>query len=146
MTEAEGEKLAALKVEAEKNYISSVANEFKVEEGKLELVSIGQDKITGLTETLSNIDGKFVAVNGALAGKVDAVEGSRLITNDEAKKLGALVLEGDNVAISGTVGAAKVQELYDNVLRIVTGSGFAEYDGQQRALLNIAPGAEVNVI
>ena len=99
-----------------------------------------------LTETLSNIDGKFVAVNGALAGKVDAVEGSRLITNDEAKKLGALVLEGDNVAISGTVGAAKVQELYDNVLRIVTGSGFAEYDGQQRALLGIAPGAEVNVI
>ncbi len=146
MTEAEGEKLAALKVEAEKNYISSVASEFKVEEGKLELVSIGQDKITGLTETLSNIDGKFVAVNEALEGKVDAVEGSRLITNDEAKKLGALVLEGDNVAISGTVGAAKVQELYDNVLRIVTGSGFAEYDGQQRALLNIAPGAEVNVI
>ena len=31
MTEAEGEKLAALKVEAEKNYISSVASEFKVE-------------------------------------------------------------------------------------------------------------------
>ena len=137
MTEAEGEKLAALKVEAEKNYISSVANEFKVEEGKLELVSIGQDKITGLTETLSNIDGKFVVVNEALDSKVDAIEGSRLITSDEAKKLGALVLDGDNVAISGTVGAAKVQELYDNVVRIVTGSGTSEYDGEQKSLLSI---------
>ena len=146
MTEAEGEKLAALKVEAEKNYISSVANEFKVEEGKLELVSIGQDKITGLTETLSNIDNKIAAVNGALDNKVDAVEGSRLITSDEAKKLGALVLDGDNVAISGTVGAAKVQELYDNVVRIVTGSGTSEYDGEQKSLLSIEQGAEVNVI
>ena len=146
MTEAEGEKLAALKVEAEKNYISSVANEFKVEEGKLELVSIGQDKITGLTETLSNIDDKFAVVNETLDSKVDAVEGSRLITSDEAKKLGALVLDGDNVAISGTVGAAKVQELYDNVVRIVTGSGTSEYDGEQKSLLSIEQGAEVNVI
>ena len=103
----------------------------------MELVSIGQDKITGLTETLSNIDNKIAAVNGALDNKVDAVEGSRLITSDEAKKLGALVLDGDNVAISGTVGAAKVQELYDNVVRIVTGSGTSEYDGEQKSLLSI---------
>lgn len=90
---------------------------------------------------------KTTDVNNALENKVDVVEGSRLITSDEAKKLSALVVEDDgSVAISGTVGAGKVQELYDNVVRIVTGAGTAEYDGEQKNLLDIAPGAEVNVI
>lgn len=86
-------------------------------------------------------------VETALNNKVDKAEGERLITVAEAKKLESLVIgEGGNVEISGTVNASNVQELYDNVVRIVSGSGTYEYDGAQKTLLGIESGAQVNVI
>ena len=155
MTDAEGEKLAAIEPGAEVNVIDTVSSEFSIGDGReLQVNAIEKSKITGLNDDLTTINNDIAEldeavndINTALDGKVDKVEGSRLITNDEAKKLSALVVEEDgSVAISGTVGAAKVQELYDNVVRIVTNTGTAEYDGEQKELLGIEKGAEVNVI
>lgn len=79
--------------------------------------------------------------------KVDAVEGHRLITSEEAKKLESLSIGDDgSVGISGTVNASNVQELYNTVKKIVTETGTSEFDGEQKNLLGIAPGAQVNVI
>ena len=160
MAVSEGEKLANIADGAEVNYINDVDAEFNVNEGKLELVAISQDKVTGLNdelvaitdeladidEAIENINGNIITINTALDTKVTKVDGSRLITNDEAKKLEKLALDGDDVVISGTVNANNVQELYANVVRIVTNDGSYEYDGEQKTLLNIQPGAEVNII
>lgn len=73
--------------------------------------------------------------------------GSRLLTSEESKKLEVLVVDSNGqVGISGTVNASNVQELYSNVVKIVTQSGSYEYDGEQKQLLNIQPGAEKNII
>lgn len=156
MTDAEGEKLAAIEPGAEVNVIDAVSNEFSIGDGReLQVNAIEKSKITGLVDDLTTIGNDIAEldeavndINTALEGKVDAIEGSRLITKAEADKLELLVVdeESGNVAISGTVGASQVQELYDNVVRIVTQSGTSEYDKEQKPLLNIAPGAEVNVI
>lgn len=82
-----------------------------------------------------------------LAGKVDKVEGSRLITEAEAGKLEKLSIDKDgNVGLSGTVSASNVQELYDNVVNIVSGNGNGIYDDVSRPLLGIEAGAEKNII
>ena len=133
MTDAEGEKLKGIAAGAEVNIINAVNNEFIIGDNReLQINIISKDKITGLTE--------------ALADKVDKVEGSRLITVEEAKKLEKLALQGDDVVISGVVNANNVQELYTNVVRIVTEEGQYTYDGELKDMLNIAPGAEVNII
>ena len=80
-TTALKEKLVALSEGAEANYVKSVSDEFTVsEEGKLAVKEIAQDKVTGLP--------------AALAGKVDAVDGKGLSTNDytdtEKEKLGGI--------------------------------------------------------
>lgn len=141
MTNAEGEKLKGIAEGAEANVINSTNSEFVVTEGReLQVNVISKDKISGLNADLANI-------NTALSTKVEQIEGYRLISTDEGTKLSALVVEEDgSVAISGTVGAGKVQELYDNVVRIVTGTGKSTYDGSEKDLLGIAAGAEVNVI
>lgn len=208
MTDAEGTKLANVEAGAQKNYISSVDTEFKVENGKLSLVEIAQDKISGLVKALEDIsqaiedaneaiDGKVdasddsrlitlaeaqklaaikdliqsvdtdkftVDENGklllnsieiseveglvaALANKVEKVEGSRLLTAKEAEKLEALSIdESGQVGISGTVSASNVQELYDAIVNIVTGTGTGMYDKEEKALLDIEAGAEKNYI
>lgn len=62
-------KLNAIPEAAEENYVKSVSDELAVSaEGKLSVTAIAQDKVTGLPD--------------ALAGKVDAVEGKGLSTND----------------------------------------------------------------
>ena len=76
MTLAEGEKLSTIQEGAEKNFISSVTEEFEVLKGLLSVKSIGQEKVNGLAEALNK--------------KVDAVAGSRLITEEEANKLNSL--------------------------------------------------------
>ena len=63
------EKLDGIEEGAEKNYISSVEEEqFQVIEGKLELIAVQQNIITGLADTLK--------------GKVDVIEGKGLSSND----------------------------------------------------------------
>lgn len=87
-------------VGAEKNIINSVdVAQFAVDETrKLTMKPIAIEKITGLS--------------AAIDSKVDKVEGSRLITSDEATKLGKLVLSEDGtVEISGEINASNVKEL-----------------------------------
>ena len=123
-------KLAAIK-----DLIQSVdLDKFTIDEnGKLLLNSIQINEIDELADKL--------------AEKVDKVSGSRLITEEEAIKLEKLSIdESGNVGLSGTVSAANVQELYNAVVNIVTGSGEGIYDGVQRPLLAIASGAERNIV
>lgn len=123
-------KLAAIK-----DLIQSVdLDKFTIDEnGKLLLNSIQINEIDELADKL--------------AEKVDKVSGSRLITEEEATKLEKLSIdESGNVGLSGTVSAANVQELYNAVVNIVTGSGEGIYDGVQRPLLAIASGAERNIV
>lgn len=87
-------------VGAEKNIINSVDTEqFTVDENrKLTMKPIAIDKVTGLS--------------AAIDSKVDKVEGSRLISSDEATKLEKLVLSADGtVEISGEINASNVKEL-----------------------------------
>lgn len=85
---------------AQVNVIDSFdETQFAVDENKkLTLLDIAMGKVTGL--------------QAALDGKVDKVEGSRLITASEAERLEALVL-GDNgqIEISGKVNADNVEGL-----------------------------------
>lgn len=71
-------KLAGIEAEAEKNVIASVDTEqFNVDaERKLTLLDLPMAKVTGLAD--------------ALAGKVTAEDGKRLMTNDEGTKLAAI--------------------------------------------------------
>ena len=201
ITDEEVSKLASIPVEAEENFVKEVSEELKVENGKLSIVEIAQNKVNGLIDKLDEISlaleskvdteensrlisadeiSKLAAIkdliqsvdldkftideNGKLllnsiqineideladklAGKVDKVNGSRLITEEEATKLEKLSIdESGNVGLSGTVSAANVQELYNAVVNIVTGSGKGIYDGVQRPLLAIASGAERNIV
>lgn len=93
MTDAEGAKLADIETGAQKNYITDVEDDFEVTEGKLALVKVDSDKVVGLSEALEEVD-------TALAGKVDAVEGARLITDEEANKLAAIADESEKNVIN----------------------------------------------
>lgn len=122
------------KLHAIKDFIQNVDTaKFTVDDnGKLFLNSIEIDEVVGLVDQL--------------AGKVDKQDGERLITEAEAKKLAALNLDGEEITISGTVNASQVKELYDIVVRIVTGDGVGLFDDVQRDLLSIDIGAEKNYI
>ena len=134
ITEAEGLKLAGIADGAEVNFISSVNEDnFAVNEGKLNLIQVPVSKVSNLEALLNS--------------KVDKQEGYRLISSEEAKKLEGLSVDSDgSVGISATVNASKVQELYNSVVNIVSGKGTAEFDGEQKTLLNIQAGAQVNAI
>lgn len=81
MTNVEGEKLAGIAEGAQVNIIDAVSEQFEIVDGKtLKL------KADSLTLPMDNIEG----LPAALAGKVNAVEGSRLMTNAEGEKLAAL--------------------------------------------------------
>lgn len=121
--------------EAEKNVINSVDTaQFNVsEDGKLSLNAVPMDVVTGLSDSLD--------------GKVDKVEGSRLITGDEATKLEKLVLgEDGTVSISGEINASNVKELgswittnRDDVPGLLSAVNSTKLDA-------IESGAQVNVI
>lgn len=94
MTNAEGTKLEGIAAGAQVNTIDSVdTDQFGLDEAKkLTLLDIAMAKVTGLTN--------------ALAGKVDKVEGSRLITDAEGTKLagiesGAQANTIENVKVGG---------------------------------------------
>lgn len=94
MTNAEGTKLEGIATGAQVNAIDSVDTaQFDLDDAKkLTLLDIAMAKVTGLT--------------AALAGKVDKVEGSRLITDAEGTKLagiesGAQANTIENVKVGG---------------------------------------------
>lgn len=130
----EREKLARIEEGAQVNLINEVDTaQFNVDAaGKLTLLNIAPSKVLGLEDVLKG-------------GKT--ASGHRLITDKEADKLAALSFgEDGSVGISGTINASKVQELYDTVVNITTGKGTGLYDGEQKNLLAIEPGAQVNII
>ena len=132
---AEGKITLLEKVGAEKNIIASVDEaQFAVDANRnLTLLDIAMGKVTGLTN--------------ALAGKVDKVEGSRLITSDEATKLEKLVLSEDGtVEVSGEINASNVKELgswiatnRDTVLGLLSTANETKLNG-------VESGAQVNKI
>ena len=158
---AEIAKLATVAEGAEVNFVKSVDEEqLKVEEGKLSIIELDQALVAGL-KNAAGADATLAAVlaekaektqvaevNAALAGKVNVpTDGSRFITTEEASKLEALVIgEGGKVEISGKVNASNVQELYNSVINIVTGTGKGTYDGAEKELLGVEKGAQVNTI
>lgn len=127
-------KLNGVAEGAEVNFIKSVDEEqFAAEAGHLTLLDIAMGKVTGLQD--------------ALDAKVNVVEGSRLITSDEATKLEKLVLSEDGtVEVSGEISASNVKELgswittnRDSVLGLLSASDDSKLD-------TIAEGAQVNVL
>lgn len=124
---------------AQVNVVNSVdKTQFALDEtGNLTLLNIDADKIIGLADML--------------AGKVDAVEGSRLITSDEAAKLEKLNIgEDGSVEINVTVTADKVDGLADwitdhsGTLKGLSDNNFS--DTLLTKLEGIADGAEVNYV
>ena len=142
-------KLAGIADGAEVNFIKSTSDEFEVTEGNLALKTVSQDKVTGLT----NAAGNDITLLEALGGKVDKVEGSRLLTSDEAAKLEKLVMdESGNVGISGTISADNViglQDKLDGKVDKVEGMGLSANnltDTLLEKLNGITAGAQVNAI
>lgn len=126
-------------VGAEKNVINSVETaQFGLDSNRhLTLLDIAMSKVTGLAD--------------ALAGKVEKVEGSRLLTADEATKLEKLVLGANGeVSVSGKVAAGNVEGLEDwitaraGTLKGLTENNFT--DALAAKLNGIEEGAEVNDI
>ena len=138
MTDAEGTKLAGIAEGANVNVIDTVDEaQFAIENKHLTLLDIAMGKVTGLSD--------------ALAGKVDKVEGSRLLTEDEATKLEKLVLgENGEVSVSGKVAAGNVDGLDAWITaRAATLEGLSENnltDTLLAKLNGIAEGAQVNII
>lgn len=128
------EKLRGIEVNAQKNFISSVdVGKFTVQEGELLLNQLQVKDIFNLEETLNN--------------KVDSVEGSRLINQKEIAKLNSLEINDNNQTIfNGVINVANVQNLYEQVVDIVTGTGTGIFDGEEKNKLSIENGAQVNII
>lgn len=127
-------------VGSEKNVIAAVdEGEFTVDEAtrKLSVKAVSKDKVTGLAD--------------ALNGKVDKIEGSRLMTSDEAEKLEKLVLgENGEVSVSGTIAAGNVDGLADWIsARAASLVGLSENnftDAEKELLATVSKGANPNVI
>ena len=137
MADAEGAKLEAIEAGAQVNKIETVSAEFDLADKHLTVKAIEQGKVTGLTD--------------ALAGKVDKIEGSRLLTEDEATKLEKLVLgENGEVSVSGKVAAGNVEGLEAWITaRAASLEGLSENnftDAMVAKLNGVAEGAQVNVI
>ena len=138
-TELQGNIDALEAVGAEKNVIATVDTaQFNVDANRhLTLLDIAMGKVTGLAD--------------ALAGKVDKVDGSRLLTEDEATKLEKLVLgENGEVSVSGKVAAGNVDGLDAWITaRAGTLEGLSENnftDAMLAKLEGIETGAQVNLI
>lgn len=111
ITKEEVDKLASIEHGAEQNVIDSVSNDFSLgEDKKLTLNTLSINKISNLQDLLNS--------------KVDSVEGWSLLSPTDQAKLNALVINGENVEISGTVNAENVQGLEDWINKnagIITG-------------------------
>lgn len=121
-------------VGAEKNVIQTVSAEFTVsDERELSVKAVDKSKVTGLATELEK--------------KVDKVEGSRLLTTDEATKLEKLVLSEDgSVEVSGKVAAGNVEGLdaWLTAHRDEVGGLFSATD--ETKLDGVEAGAQVNQI
>ena len=136
MTDAEGTKLAGIQEGAQVNFIKTVDEaQFAATGGNLTLLDIAQSKVTGLT--------------AALDKKVDKVDGSRLITTEEANKLAGLTLGEENQVTIPVDNVTGLDALLENKVDKEDGKGLSANDFTDELLgkLNgIAAGANANVI
>lgn len=136
MTEAEGSKLAAIEANAQVNYVKSVTAEFEVSgEGQLSAKAIDKSKITGLSE--------------ALNGKVDKVEGSRLVTTEEGTKLAAIELDENNQITLDTSNIEGLDSALNNKVDKVSGKQLStnDYTNEEKTkLTGIEDGAQKNIL
>lgn len=216
MSDDEGEKLAGIENNAEKNFINSVSEELEVDsDRKLSVKEIAKEKVTGLVDDLEALDESIKTVQEDLDDKVDKQENARLMTDAEGEKLksikdliksvnstnftvtdgqlnlndisiskitnlqdtlngkvdriynedgtewtllspenqaklAALVLNGENVEISGTVNADNVEGLASWITsHASTVKGLSEQNFTMQYLLKLAEiedGAQVNFI
>lgn len=88
ISEAEANKLSSIENGAQENYIKDVDSEFSVDvDGKLHLETISQDKVDNLSADLTAIRDDVSYTQTQLGKKVDKVNGSRLMTEEEGEKL-----------------------------------------------------------
>lgn len=88
ISEAEANKLSGIENGAQENYIKDVDSEFSVDtDGKLRLETISQDKVDNLSADLTVIRDDVSYTQTQLSKKVDKVNGSRLMTEEEGEKL-----------------------------------------------------------
>lgn len=107
---------------------------------------------SNLEQAIENNTAKFdgyytkAQVDTALTGKVDKVEGSRLITSTEADKLALLDITDGELTLSGSVTAGQVKELDEWIVshRDTIAGLFSTTDASK--LAGIASNAQVNVI
>ena len=147
--QATEEKLAGIEAGAEVNIIAGASDEFTIVDRVLAIKGLDQTKITGLT----NVAGNSTTIADLFNTKVDKVEGSRLLTSDEAAKLEKLVMdETGNVGISGTISAENVvglNTLLDTKVDKVEGMGLSANNLTNELvekINNISAGAQVNII
>ena len=91
MSDDEGEKLAGIENNAEKNFINSVSEELDVDsDRKLSVKEIAKEKVTGLVDSLEALDESIKTVQEDLDDKVDKQADARLMTNAEGEKLNSI--------------------------------------------------------
>lgn len=101
------------------NELSTLVGTLPEEATSSTVVAYIQEVVDGLNigdyakaTELAALAARVTALEAAIDTKVDKVEGSRLITEDEATKLSKLVLGDDGtVSISGEINASNVKEL-----------------------------------
>lgn len=116
-----------------------------------ERVTALEGRATTIENNITNIISSVESVEEELAKKVDAVEGYRMVSEDEANKLEKLVLgEDGSVSVSGTIAAGNVDGLADWITaRAATLKGLSENnltDALLGKLNGIEEGAQVNVL
>lgn len=107
-------KLGTIQIGAEKNYISNVSENFTVNQGKLEIVSIPN------SVNLSN-NNTIAGLNAALNTKVTKETGKSLVADELIAKLAALVPNAEKNVINAVSEEFKVDS--DRTLSIVSVNG-----------------------
>lgn len=107
-------KLGTIQTGAEKNYISNVSENFTVNQGQLEIVSIPNNI------NLSN-NNTIAGLNAALNSKVTKEEGKSLVADELIAKLAALVPNAEKNVINAVSDEFKIDS--DRTLSIVSVNG-----------------------
>ena len=82
------------------------------------------DTFQELAEALENNPDVVDSLNAAIAGKVDKVEGSRLMTNEEGTKLSGVAEKATKVASSETNGNILILSLIHISIRLKSSSTY----------------------
>ena len=108
------EKLNGIDAGAQVNVIDTVSNEFTIEGKHLSVKAIAQDKITGLAD--------------ALADKVDAQDGYRLISETELERISKIESGAQVNKLEGVKVGETLLEIVDKVVTIPVGAGLKASD------------------